>query len=312
MKIILPILIIFFLSINYSNANLLPWEKSTITNWNLLYLKEIYKNKNVKINSIDVNVNFLKKSIVKNYTEKTIYKKIKTRLKDLWYIWSVFDYANAKEKWKLKYIFHNKQEYSITNNSNQKEKFLINFYPITPNLQKYPSEFLCIKKSNSVILNQDYWVINLKLSSKNKGKIKFRKKWIIQKDLNWWDWRQWICDEAEYFGYSIYFYYQAKIILDKNKTDILTFSYDSLNYYNSNINTPWNSFLSTWVSDWSPQETTWIPISFKINIPNNFNLYKINKAYSYNYYKDDNQTKVKIENQIFKFIRYNLFQIIKK
>lgn len=285
-KIIIFILLIVIIPIsNAENKYYYPYEKYSINNWNLLELNEVYKSNRLvenrhkrilEINSVNIEINFLEKSKVKKYIEKPLYNRIKAKLKELWYTWYIFDYANAKKLWKLEYNFHNKQEYSITNNSEEKQTFIVKFYPIRPFISPYPLRYTCLNKTKKIIINEDYWIDNIKLSLKNIWNIKFTKKLLLHKNLNDWEnylWQR--CDKGKINSYGIYTYYEGKIEIKPLTTEKIIFSYNSLNFFSSSYKHIKDEFYlkSAWFWYLSPQEPTWITLSFKLNIPNNYYLY---------------------------------------
>ena len=279
------IYIIFMLSLVFTmniHANELNWYSYRISNAKLLDFRwidlDLWNNKKgLKIENTNVISTYLRQPIVKNYTQTNFYKKLIPAIEAKWYAPIFFDYADTWETQQLNYTFHHNQSYTLTNTAENRQVYIIKFYPVTPAPYKHLVFELPHKKcpnSQEIVVLPDYDVINLDLSSSKQNFINLTKQYTLSKRDYSEEFRDGSrCKQWSGTSWTIYSYYEAKIELDSQESINLYFSYNSLDYFLSDQEQEWNLHVS-WYDYLFPLERSYLDFSnFEINTPTDYKIY---------------------------------------
>lgn len=262
------ILFIIFSIFWYYNVHWNYDNQYSFNNWEFIdFWPKDKKNENIKILKTDVILSYLDDNNYK-YSQNTMYSKLEKVLPIYHYSSEFIDYADARTLNNLNYWFKNLHTYTISNNWNTPENYVLHLYPVSP----YWNYLLnnCTQ-SNKIIILPDYWMKNIESYLEWK-QISIRKNYKLEKIED--DIINYSCSNNKVKNnFILYTFYEINMQLLPNETKELAVSYDSLQYFYPNMSkTDKNKFLSSAFWYYFTQEKSDIPIKVEWNIGNNFEL----------------------------------------
>ena len=159
----------------------------------------------------DIHVEILETPKMRIYNEDM---RLINFLDEHWYKAEKYNYLWINSWDKITYPFRIKQTYHLKNDTNKDKILDINYFPIHANntfvFPSYPTKETWKNNYPSILIWEDYWIMNPLLLHKNKY-IPLSRKYVLTKLLD--------------YGNAIQYEYMSKIILKAWESSELVFTY---------------------------------------------------------------------------------------